>query len=328
MWIHEANLTHIKYKRKTVEARLATGAMQRVFPGDIIRFECASWGAPISLDVKVLSLLKYDTFKELLEHEGLKNCLPDVADITTGISHVNSAIANYTAGNASKYGVLAFRITPDINAPVPRPLVIVRGGRATHVLTQQQRELVTTQVANIQHIIQKRKVVEGCIATKGMLRVFPGEIFTITDKGQHLDVKVLSMVKYTSFKDMLEHEGLVNCLPDCPSIAAGVAVYHNFENYETLAKKLGVIALRITPDLNDDTPLPRPLLTTRGGTTTHVLTRQEIQLLTNGNNASSTLVPQDTNKGPNTIMPRPMTTGTTMHTSTQRTRSRSRSRQQ
>ena len=94
MWIHEANLTHIKYKRKTVEARLATGAMQRVFPGDIIRFECASWGAPISLDVKVLSLLKYGSFKELLEHEGLKNCLPDVADITTGISHVNSAIAN------------------------------------------------------------------------------------------------------------------------------------------------------------------------------------------------------------------------------------------
>ena len=117
-----------------------------------------------------------------------------------------------------------------------------------------------------------------------MYHVFPGDTFKLTGdtfrRDIGLDVKILSMVKYTSFQDMLEHEGLVNCLPDCPTIAAGVALYHNIPNYETLAQKLGVIALRITPDLTDATPLPRLLRLTRGGKSTHVLTRQEIQLFT------------------------------------------------
>ena len=38
--IQEEFLWHIMQKRKTVEARLADTAMERVFPGDIIRFGC------------------------------------------------------------------------------------------------------------------------------------------------------------------------------------------------------------------------------------------------------------------------------------------------
>ena len=40
MIIEQSFLLHIKEKRKTVEARLADTAMERVFPGDIIRFGC------------------------------------------------------------------------------------------------------------------------------------------------------------------------------------------------------------------------------------------------------------------------------------------------
>ena len=73
------------------------------------------------------------------------------------------------------------------------------------------------------HIMQERKTVEGRIAKSGMLNVFPGEILRFECGCQHVDVKVLAMVKYMSFKEMLENEGLMNCLPDCADIDSGVA---------------------------------------------------------------------------------------------------------
>ena len=136
------------------------------------------------------------------------------------------------------------------------------------------------------HIMQKRKTVEGRIAKGAMLNVFPGEILRLECGCHHLDVKVLSMVKYKSFKEMLENEGLMNCLPDCADIEAGVAVYHGFPAHEALALRYGVIALRITTDISDATPV-RPLIAVRAGRPAHILTKEEIQKLTrfgSGNN--------------------------------------------
>ena len=117
------------------------------------------------------------------------------------------------------------------------------------------------------------------IAKGALLFVFPGEIVRFECGCQHLDVKVLAMVKYMSFKEMLENEGLMNCLPDCADIEAGVAVYHGFPAYEVNAMKNGVIALRITTDIKDATPI-RPLMVVRAGKPSYILTKQEIQKLT------------------------------------------------
>ena len=103
-----------------------------------------------------------------------------------------------------------------------------------------------------------------------------------------VDVKVLSLLKYGSFKDMLDNEGLTNCLPDTANIKDGVAIYDKYyatsansasANYTTLARKLGVIALRITTDLTTATPVPRPLIIIRGGKPSHILTKQEFDIL-------------------------------------------------
>ena len=69
------------------------------------------------------------------------------------------------------------------------------------------------------HIMQKRKTVEGLIAKGAMLNVFPGELLRFECGCQHIDVKVLAMVKYMSFREMLENEGLMNCLPNCADVA-------------------------------------------------------------------------------------------------------------
>ena len=160
---------------------------------------------------------------------------------------------------------------------------------STDEIPAQHRQSVYAQIINVtemdlRHIQEKRKSVHACIATPPMQRVFPGDIFRYVYRGNTLDTKVLTMVKYMSFKEMLEYEGLTNCLPECPNIDAGVSTYHSIHSNEAQAAKLGVIAIRITTDLSNATPVPRPILIVRGGKTTHVLTRQEHEFLTRQGN--------------------------------------------
>ena len=87
----------------------------------------------------------------------------------------------------------------------------------------QKNHVVPIQEECFWHIMQKRKTVEGLIAKGAMLNVFPGELLRFECGCQHLDVKVLAMVKYMSFREMLENEGLMNCLPNCADIDSGTA---------------------------------------------------------------------------------------------------------
>ena len=142
----------------------------------------------------------------------------------------------------------------------------------------QKNHVVPIQEECFWHIMQKRKTVEGLIAKGAMLNVFPGELLRFECGCQHLDVKVLAMVKYMSFREMLENEGLMNCLPNCADIDSGVEIYHAFPNYKAMAMRNGVIAFRITTDIKDAPPV-RPLMIVRGGKPSHILTKQEIQKL-------------------------------------------------
>ena len=165
MWIQPCYFWAIQAQRKIVEPRLASPAMERIFPGDIIRFVCDNgyqwqcssqpgvtnpasvqrfkWNPQNSIDVKVLSMVKYSSFKELLEYEGVTNCLPDISDIPTGIATYNG-FPNYVQ-LAPKIGVIAFRITINLHdaTPLPRPLLVVRGGKRTHVLTRHEIQILT-----------------------------------------------------------------------------------------------------------------------------------------------------------------------------------------
>ena len=119
--------------------------------------------------------------------------------------------------------------------------------------------------------------VEARIANGFMKRVYPGDILQLECGRNYVDVKVLSMVKYMSFKEMLENEGLMNCVPDCANIEAGVRVYYSFPHYKRLEASLGVIAFRITTDNSEAATVPRPLFVVRGHQKTHLLTKEEIQ---------------------------------------------------
>ena len=202
----------------------------------------------------------------------------------------------------SQFGVVAFRLFAncDDSTPVSRPPPIVRkpfhgysGGVCVRTPVEDVRQMMygnrliqaTRQRAEetfFANIHEKRKTVEGCIATGYADRVFPGDSFRIECAGKHVDVKVLSMVKYMSFREMLQFEGVQNCLPDCSNIDAGVAIYHRFQHYEKLALQFGVIAYRFTPDFNEATREAQPVLALRTGKLTPVLTKQEIGIMSTG----------------------------------------------
>jgi ASC-1-like (ASCH) protein len=71
-------------------------------------------------------------------------------------------------------------------------------------------------------------------------------LFDRKDEKRFIDVEVLEVKIYQSFRQMLEEEGIEHCLPSVSSIDDGCAIYHQFPGYEQGAKTMGVLAIRIT----------------------------------------------------------------------------------
>lgn len=57
-------------------------------------------------------------------------------------------------------------------------------------------------------------------------------------------VKILRVKKYRSFREMLEAEGVRNCIPDLRTINEGVEAYLKIPRYKE-RERLGVLAFRI-----------------------------------------------------------------------------------
>jgi len=100
-------LEQIQSGQKTVEGRVATPRFKSIHPGDHIQF-FSSEDKNYSLLCKVLSIGRYESFRQMLEKEGLEKCLPGVQTLEKG-EEIYHQFPNYKA-NAKRYGVRAIRI--------------------------------------------------------------------------------------------------------------------------------------------------------------------------------------------------------------------------
>ncbi|BAA29429.1 ASCH domain-containing protein [Pyrococcus horikoshii] len=89
-----------------------------------------------------------------------------------------------------------------------------------------------------------KKKIEGRLYDEKRRQIKPGDI--IIFEGGKLKVKVKGIRVYSSFKEMLEKEGIENVLPGVKSIEEGVKVYRQFYDEER-EKKYGVVAIEIEP---------------------------------------------------------------------------------
>jgi len=95
------------------------------------------------------------------------------------------------------------------------------------------------------HIRKGAKTVEGRLAGGFFGNLKKGDIVTVIGpKRQTVMVEIIDTIKYKTFAEMLETEGLDKVLPGINTIDEGVAVYRQWYS-EDREKQRGVAAIRI-----------------------------------------------------------------------------------
>lgn len=89
------------------------------------------------------------------------------------------------------------------------------------------------------------KTSEGRIAKDKYMTIKKGDVVTFRpNKGTgQVAGSVIAVNKYTSFKSMLESEGIASMLPGVSSIEEGVGIYSSFGTYAEDVKKYGCVAV-------------------------------------------------------------------------------------
>uniref|UniRef100_A0A6C0EA10 ASCH domain-containing protein n=1 Tax=viral metagenome TaxID=1070528 RepID=A0A6C0EA10_9ZZZZ len=101
--VSEPWFSFIKKGRKKIEGRLNKGSFANLKVGEKIKFV----NKDESCLVKIINIVKYDTFKDYLMLEGLKRTLPNVKTLDEG---VNVYYQYYTKEQEKEFGILAIYI--------------------------------------------------------------------------------------------------------------------------------------------------------------------------------------------------------------------------
>lgn len=105
--IRQEYLEQIREHRKTVEGRIFKGIFANLQQGNRIRF-VATNNSHNYVCCKVISTKRYNNFREMLQAEGVQNCLPNASSLQKAIDVYNS-IPGYR-NQVAVYGALAIRI--------------------------------------------------------------------------------------------------------------------------------------------------------------------------------------------------------------------------
>ena len=93
----------IKKGKKVIEGRLNKGKFQKLKKNEIIYFA----NGVDKIKVKIMDIIRYNTFEEYLLQEGLKRTLPGIQTLKDG---VNVYYSFYTKEQEKEFGILAVRI--------------------------------------------------------------------------------------------------------------------------------------------------------------------------------------------------------------------------
>lgn len=104
--VSEPWFTLISLGLKTVEGRKNKGRFKEMNVGDIIIWTNNDF-MPRKIKTKIIRKTVYNTFKEYLETEGLKKCLPGIPNIDYGLAVYYKY---YTKQEENEYGVCAIKL--------------------------------------------------------------------------------------------------------------------------------------------------------------------------------------------------------------------------
>lgn len=99
----EPYFTYVKSSQKTIEGRIYKGEYRHLAPGDHIMVHNNEETDVV--EVVVLRVIRYTSFRDMLTHESLKKILPDATSIEQGVEIYRQF---YTPAQEQEFGVVAF----------------------------------------------------------------------------------------------------------------------------------------------------------------------------------------------------------------------------
>ena len=105
--VKEPWFTLIKMKLKSVEGRLNKGLFSKFKKDDIVNWVKITNNKKHIVKTKIVSVNKYNSFKEMLQKETLKRTLPGIPTVNCGVE----VYRQYFSENfEKKYGVVAIQL--------------------------------------------------------------------------------------------------------------------------------------------------------------------------------------------------------------------------
>lgn len=105
--LSEPWFTLVKTELKTIEGRLAKGDFQKLQPDDEITFINHDYGLERSVKCNIAGITRFNTFRDLLESNLLKQCLPGIETVDDGVTIYRQF---YTPDDEETYKVLAIEL--------------------------------------------------------------------------------------------------------------------------------------------------------------------------------------------------------------------------
>lgn len=101
--------------------------------------------------------------------------------------------------------------------------------------------LITVQEPYASFILSGTKTVEGRLNRGKFALAQVGDQVLINDQAEFT---ITAKHQYTSFREMLEHEGVARVIPDAADLEAAVQVYYRFYTPEE-EREFGVVGLEL-----------------------------------------------------------------------------------
>jgi len=95
-------------------------------------------------------------------------------------------------------------------------------------------------------IEQGIKTAEGRVYRGLVSQMKPGDTLKMHNRHEYLICKIIDVVRYQSFKEMIENVGLKDLLPFANTVEEGVRIYESFPGAIDV-RRLGAVAIKIKP---------------------------------------------------------------------------------
>jgi len=132
----------------------------------------------------------------------------------------------------------------DDGVPAYRDTKRARGEGADYS-RKPREERIPLKGLYIAQIKSGRKTIEGRINSGMFKNLASGTVVEFHNNSDSVKCKVVKKVVYSSFREMLEKEGVQKCLPECRSVDDGARIYDAIPSYTDKARAHGVLAIHL-----------------------------------------------------------------------------------